>query len=102
MKKFSSLIGGIVLGTTLLAGQSYAQSTSQPPYGRGDQNKDGVCDVSGNPVGQGRRQGRGQSGTNLGANCPYGNPGAGQNTGGQNQRGAGQNRGGMGRGAGRR
>ncbi len=49
-----------------LAVTAYGQNTAQPNAGArhawGDKNKDGICDVTGKPVGQGRAQAQGQAG----------------------------------------
>jgi hypothetical protein len=92
MKKFVIVASALVLGSAALSMAQSAPASGAPVIGRGrsgapyawnDKNKDGICDLTGRPVGQG--------------------PGAAAMRGGFRGRGAGPARGrGMGRGFGAR
>jgi hypothetical protein len=100
MKKVMIVLGGFLFAASLGIGSLQAQN-SQTPRAYGDKDGDGICDLSGQPVGKGRNQDRSQRGPALNPNCPRNGQGAGQGAGSQTRSGTGQNRGGMGRGAGR-
>lgn len=69
MKK-AVLIMALITMTLPSAGTDGWAQTANPPRARGDQNGDGICDVTGQPVGQGRNGG----GPGLNPNCPYNRP----------------------------
>jgi hypothetical protein len=104
MKKILFAVGGFLFAACLGIGSLQAQN-SQTPRAYGDKDGDGICDITGLPIGQSRNQDRDQdrdqAGPAFNPNCPRNGQGAGQGTGAQTRSGAGQNRGSMGRGAGR-
>ena len=82
-----TLLSLLAIGVVMLGLTAFAQNTRQPnpqvaPNAWCDRNGDGICDVTGMPVGQGRgqmmshgvggQQGRGMGrGTGRGMSCPY-------------------------------
>lgn len=77
MKKLSITLS-LLLGSGLLllgqnanppGGQQMGRGRGGAPFAWNDKNKDGVCDITGQPVGQGRGMGAMRGGRGRGAAC---------------------------------
>ena len=67
-------LGGLLVAGLMAFGQTQSPATGQMGRGRGgapyawnDKNKDGICDLTGKPVGQGRGAAFGRRGCRRGA-----------------------------------
>ena len=81
MKRFFLMTSALLLGSAAVV---MAQSAPEPnpqvmgrgrggaPYAWNDKNKDGICDITGRPVGQGPRGAGMQRGRGRGARCGFG------------------------------
>ena len=81
-------LGGLLVAGVMAFGQAQNPATPQMGRGRGgapyawnDKNKDGICDITGKPVGQGRGAAFGRGGCRCGAGRRCGAGGGGMRRG---------------------